>query len=129
MNNITVSLEKAKNLKEAGWMEPTEFVGHIEEVNIDGDCDFIITHRGAKGVWRNKGESELWFPTAEEILRELPQIISDKYMTIFKDGDSWLVEYNTIPQSPDSFYKDADTLANAAASMYCYLSDNNLLNE
>ncbi len=124
--SITVSLEWAKKLKEAGWPQDEQTVNH----------------------WRRKGEIYsvggfttwcLAAPTAEEILRRLPDYIGTEYVLVtVRDHpeNKWSVNYIRISEKgvnyhPDHEFRarpcDGDSLANAAAAMWCYLAENKLL--
>lgn len=98
--SITVSLEWATKLKEAGW---------------DDVCYFRQEEHEGPG---------LEFPTAEEILRRLPDSPRPHSpMHIFRmiDG-TWQIVYDNTED-----FVIADTLANAAAQMWIYLKTNHLL--
>lgn len=129
---ITVSLEWAKRLKEAGWPQEESLSWHW-------------TYRASGGYgglkhgrfWRNKylarGEAHkdcypaFAAPTAEEILRELPDNmvevndkwyllnIAHRYCSLTDEDDEPLVEFS------------GDTLVDSLAAMYCYLANHSLL--
>lgn len=131
MDSITTSLEMCKKLKEAGWpQDGTEFFWRTS-VGLDAE---IIWDKGHVGGWNKYFYAA---PTAEEILRRLPKKIVQVPKFSYGDpevlmltanmttNDLWYVRYlsSRIQQ-----YGEADaSLANAAAAMYCYLSENKLL--
>jgi hypothetical protein len=146
MNTITVSLEWAERLKDAGWSHGTTY--HAWRLNgCTSDPTLVQYDRG--GFIPGKDyESTIGFidaPTAEEILRKLPGHVKfnkdepeyilycralnnpkgHKYLTA-----QWSVYYeillNGIPHRGGKCIGES-TLADAAANMYCYLSENNLL--
>ena len=130
---ICVSLEWAKKLNEAGWNERThwQYWIRIRHTEYELSCNLMHYHLPA--------------PTAEEILWRLPETIlvpvivkkrperftyllkldikNGKFLVYFlrRKGDSSAV-YFPLPRFPHQ-----SSLANAAAAMYCYLADNNLL--
>lgn len=113
--SITVSLEWAKKMKEAGWNEKTVFAfdHRFDYYELD---DFY-------------GFGAIFAPTAEEILRRLPNNFEGIPLRIQyeKDG-SILVGYAYSKDGTQPMYRgDRDSLANAAAAMWCYLKENNLL--
>lgn len=141
--SITVSLEMAKKLKASGWPQKDYFLcscccfAQVEFIEPEPDT----------GWWRC---SECWLeddgiscPTADEILRRLPGIILTMespcvleahfyptlapphvtvgYMAAGLNETGWRTWKGKM------LCEEADTLANAAAAMTCYLADNNLL--
>lgn len=129
--SITVSLELAKELKEAGW--PQE----------DSIFWWQIPSQRRFKPWvswcRNESVDDepatpLAAPTAEEVLRQLPVdvMIGDRENRIEmlkRQGvkeDKYYVNlrfYTEVIEFLDG------SLANAAAKMYCYLAKNNLLSQ
>jgi hypothetical protein len=138
---IVPSLELCKKLKEAGWRQSSNGIGNIgsqtfvEDI-LRGDGGLF----GSYFKWNQKPMWEVYLgtmwdnyaniaeaPTAEEILRRLPkQTADDNYLTISPEESGWAVYYETSNNLPRHICK-ADTLANAAAAMYVYLSENKLL--
>ena len=121
--SITVSLEWAKKLKEAGWKQ----IGFFWKTEKSGG----IT--GWSGDTSKPPKEDLdWIaaPTAEEILRRLPhQIVLEThplFLQAMPDGDEWKIAYWTF-RIEKGVWKNEDSLANAAAAMWCYLEENNLL--
>lgn len=118
---ITVSLEWAKKLKEAGWPQDSFLYWfHLEGLNS-------LTSEKIEA----SAIEYIAAPTAEEILRRLPRVSlsgDECYLQaerIIKE--TWNVEYEgTDGISRSEGFAD-ESLANAAAAMWCYLSDNNLL--
>ena len=131
-SDITVSLEWAKKLKEAGWLQDGALfcwwlrIGHTE-------------YELSPAIFLKNGEFAA--PTAEEILRRLPVYFTKgnekRVMRIMKHEDGrYSVFYESyaiktgmgeLPYYDIPEIKKHDTLANASASMYCYLAENNLL--
>lgn len=128
--SIVVSLDWAKKLKEAGWLQnETMFLLEADGLNAK-----LI--RSAEGATRATSPfSYFSAPTAEEILRRLPKIC------VIQKERVELCCHWSITRQPGVFYHTFDgghaseeivecceeTLANAAAAMYCYLDSNNLL--
>lgn len=132
-HDITVSLEWAKKLKEAGWPQGgTEFFWMTDSIGVVD----LIWDKDHKGNW-----NDFFFaaPTAEEILRRLPDYLGTEYVLVtVRDHpeNEWAVNYIAISEGGVEYHPDhrnrvrpiqADTLANAAAAMYCYLADHKLL--
>lgn len=130
--SITVSLEMAKRLKEAGWEQLSsvfcwsEIISGAEVIGKE-DVKLWLEQYG-------RGDEDIFSdaPTAEEILRRLPHMepgkcegIADLEMTPIHP-DRWRVAYNESGVGYHIKFEE-DTLANAAAQMWIYLSDNKLL--
>lgn len=82
--------------------------------------------------WRDKliaagfPKNDLCLGVAEEILRRLPQQTSeDDFLCISPEENGWAMYYDTR-ELPIHIQK-ADTLVNAAASMWIHLKENNIL--
>ncbi len=117
---ITVSLEKAKELREAGWIIPTYFTWNTTTNSLCGGVSDM---------------GYLWMPTAEEILRELPDHFvtnrTKRRLTIdLSDNrieeEQWAIFYGSHGELYELY---GFNLANAAASMWIYLKNNNLLSD
>ena len=138
---ITVSLEVAKRLKAEGWgQDVSSHHWTYWEDTEDEEVNEWILWAGvtfetyvAEFDPVKELKDHLAAPTAEEILRGLPKKMDGAYLPmwlqILPDGDEWKVEYACHPELIDRMevWKEADTLANAAAEMWIYLSTNNLL--
>lgn len=129
--SITVSLEWAQRLKEAGWVQDV--------------CFYWIKHASSPKPFvvylpnlqqRDPDTLEIWFhaPTAEEILRRLPKSLATKDRTIHRlsincnGGKRWRIFYGTDVLFDSPVAVDAnESLANAAAQMWIYLKTNHLL--
>lgn len=140
---IVVSLEWAKKLKEAGWKQDDVLVfTGIQPVKKTDEERFETP--SFRSRWKLEN---LWdwvsAPTAEEILRRLPRKIAPMSLTemdertikgnipdlrfqILMDGPDWKIEYSS-PHLESAEWQYGETLANAAANMFIYLSENNLL--
>ncbi len=137
----TVSLELSKRLKEAGypqkdswwsWMKYKPF--QIKRDKLKDEDQYFLGGEFFKGIREDYFAS----PTADEILDQLPQHIEGKgwvriwtgtsgesgrgyhlgYSKILSEG-GWV----TIESQADS----EDTLADAAAKMWLYLKENELI--
>lgn len=129
--SIVVSLEHAKALKKAGWPQAAGMiVWHIHQPERKTDEESFSFH------WRSSLNLENlwdWFaaPTAEEILRRLPhakkdsedQRIERDLHTLKETDGSWTVFF----VGDDSQVFNDPSLANAAAAMFVFLKENNLL--
>lgn len=143
MNNLTVSLDTAKRLKEAGWQQLTYFV--YAESGIDNY--FAIAKEWAldRGVNLN---NHLPAPTLQEILEELPQSIwngicqDDKLavqcsawleMEVLSDFENetkiYLFVYKCSKEKCNNkfFSTDNHNPTEAVAQLYLKLKENNLI--
>lgn len=140
--SIVVSLEWAKKLKDAGWPQGNyaeDVRSHFYWYNtIDGLNNWkIISLEDIRGLI---SKFEIAAPTAEELLRRLPEYFDDAemrdgiykrfWLVAQKDGN-WTVCYSDghcqIKKGIGPMRITGDTLANAAASMWIFLKENNLL--
>ncbi len=146
-DSIVVDLEHARSLREAGWEQnPTKDLfswieayhgsSYPEEKPFEVDlhyrnftCDFLDSYR-------EEGTTTICYaaPTAEEILRRLPECLhwegADSHFTTLRIAPwagRWSVEYRDKQNDSRNHTENADTLANAASKMWCYLKKNNLL--
>jgi len=150
--SITVSLDLAKQLKEVGWeQQGTQFwwcvtVKPYVTFNPQG---VFAPHEKRIGIIHG---GLFAAPTAEEILRRLPPSVPMKSDFPNMEDDSrnptvylplrikcgapkrgsitprWMVLYRDEMNEPACIgVQIEDTLADAAARMYCYLSSHNLL--
>jgi len=141
----TVSLELAKQLKEKGYPQDITFSGSyfyqgtINEIEKE-EGYVLLSHRELLGF---KGAIKILAPTADEILERLPARITNPStrnmdrLTFFIRGhagddskqdvrDGFTLEYWTNYNQPLVRIRD-DTLADAAAKMWLYLKENDLL--
>lgn len=138
--SIVTSIEWSKKLKELGWDQEEALYEWTQAYDWESGRKFRTTllqraekRRGEKhGRWKVGGGIERKFfatPTTEEILRRLPKVIDQELcLQINVHGDRWNVGYwNVNEQTMIKYQQFQDTLANAAAAMYCYLSSHNLL--
>jgi hypothetical protein len=138
---ITASLKWAKKLREAGWAQEASCFYWFEhwQMGIDENGEQVVEpHLLETVLLPNSGGSlhhHAWAaPTAEEILRRLPDILEERFsLIIFRDYNreekkqEWCLMYEHIPNRMPLYSESADTLANAASAMYVFLSKNNLL--
>ena len=138
LNGITVSLEWAKKLKEAGWFQENS-VHHWIYGGIRWEIERIEIWETIEGEWGSGRKIEnlqiFSAPTAEEILRRLPKCISAEtasqeggVLDIYPNDGCWNLAY----RNDEGFaVRDAaalyPSLANAAAAMWIYLKEHNLL--
>ena len=132
--SITVSLEMAKKLR---WEKDTYF--YFTE---DGVLHSISEHR-SREKWESKGMETYSAPTAECILRELPELVFTQgskchlkinhigrgtfFLNIKRKNTTIMTEEGRVRLPKSVWSTDNDTLANAAASMWIYLKGNDLL--
>jgi hypothetical protein len=148
--SIVTSLEWSRKLKEAGWPQPVQdaapfWFWYEEKLHLMSGRE---TDSGCYGpCWSYKdGHIDDWSfenrnphisaiaaaPTAEEILRRLPEEFGecclDAHRFLAHEG-FWRVCYEVIDDGKHDMphHVLGDTLANAAAAMYCYLAENALL--
>lgn len=140
--SLVTSLHWSKELQKAGWPQGQSIIVH--STTSDGYSNHSCHVRLDPGH-PNFGSPfylEWAAPTAEEILRRLPHEIeqtkSDDDSSVLQCGPTpngklgrdwhvwyWDFGYGDIPDR--KLLYTADTLANAAAAMYCYLAENGLL--
>ncbi len=135
--SIVTSLEWSKKIKQAGWPQKEALWFWVHHYRAASD----------EYLWElferdedDKVNEHLAAPTAEEILRKLPEEYVAKDgkrlelscgKKIKQHGLGYYVTYET-PREPHDCDEacctnDKHSLANAAAAMYCYLAENNLL--
>lgn len=133
--SITVSLDMARLLKEAGWDQKTYFSWWIQKYG-DYCTEPHIERTSFSAVnfdWNQ--HSRIPAPTAEEILRELPndikidgkmaclEILSDR--DVYNEG--WVCCYSFGQNCDNEYWRKCRDLSDSCAAMYCYLAENNLL--
>ena len=147
-SSIVTSLEWSKKLKEAGWNQkqpnflwveffntsstvPKERLSSLIRIDEWHGCDCEQPYKDRSYL---KSLSRYAAPTAEEILRRLPmdRVRLGQYfmMNVPKKGDSgnrWYVSYKKYVSREDTHEEHGDTIANAAAAMFCYLAEHKLL--
>ena len=141
-SSITVDLAHSKLLKEAGW---EQLSSHFCWCILDNMPETLETVEYQKGWLKLFGtkERKKFFdcPTAEEILRRLPEevVIEKNYLElrITKNdmpltGSTWIIEYWRTALHDQDFAllgheEESSSLANAAAAMFVFLSKNKLL--
>lgn len=125
---IVTSLDWSKKLEKAGWHNET-FLSWLQEK----DGSWYLDNTGGYVFGR---DSEPWYfaPTAEEVLRRLPKILEgkDKWnlkLTVTPYADRWSIDFlrHDGRHDPLSRSTTEDTLANAAAAMFCCLAEQKLL--
>ena len=146
---ITTSPEKSRDLKAAGWDQKN---AHFDWCINGGSKDVgkeVIRCRTMVGRPVKDCIDPIAAPTAEEILRELPVIVRRRMKSIRRktreydfilkiqprtDGTLKIkytsTDYGNASSTISSLMPFSSTeklLANAAASMYCYLKESNLL--
>jgi len=128
-DDITVSLEMARKLKEVGWpMSYSDIFAWWED--SEGNAKVERTSNLALTATSNG----LCFPapSAEEILRRLPGNLKlvgyDAYLQfMILPGTKWLLTYMGKTEPTGQTMMKHDTLANAAAACWIYLANNGLL--
>jgi hypothetical protein len=113
----TVSLELAKQLKEAGYLQDDTYMKWYEE---DGQY-FIENDRLADEFFTGHQILICVAPTADEILDRLPERIDENHIIEIGPsfGGGWSVNYGYT-------FEGSDTLANALAMMWLSLNKNKL---
>lgn len=140
--SITVSLEWAKKLKEAGYPQKDSYL-HWQWYEADGEWPgFYEQSRWdcyhMEASYEDYDDDEVYAaPTAEEILRSLPSYFDQEGMRFYlitqKDDndDSWTACYSCgtcmIMRGVGPMRIECVGLANTAAKMWLFLRDNNLL--
>lgn len=135
--SIVTSLELSRKLKDAGYWESTaHWWIYPNEKHPDWPSKpFLITEFERDHYHQEEDvyDQLIAAPTAEEILRKLPDSVdTDIDVEILgmgrNDDGNWIVWYScddtTHNQTP---VRIENSLANAAAAMYCYLAEQKLL--
>lgn len=138
---IVVSLEWAKKLKEAGWPQENAcfYFKEYDESKETEKAEYLRSiHRDAMpfidarfaNVIRDKPYYILYAAlTAEELLGKLPKEYKDAALTITWDDSRWCVGYYPFG-SKDPFWESfihQGCLPDSLACLYCYLSEQKLL--
>ncbi|HEV7278874.1 MAG TPA: hypothetical protein VGN57_01570 [Pirellulaceae bacterium] len=144
--SITVSLDWSRKLKEAGWPQGADsslfswiegwhgaewpdgrpFEKDVYYRNFAIDILDSYFHEGTTGV-------SFAAPTAEEILQRLPQELRrdefgrEWHLSCWPIGSYWRLCYASADMKIEQHHERGESLANAAAAMYCYLAENKLL--
>lgn len=124
LKDICVSLDLAKQLKEAGYKQDSLF---LWEIGLDNKPYLV------KSYSANEADMSRLFsaPTASEIGERLPiELNSGRYTIERCDGYWELRFYEDAEQDLEGLYDWHDeeyTEANARAKMWLYLKENNLL--
>ena len=122
MDKHCVSLEIAKELKEAGWNKKTEFSycdTADKRFNENAERYWLYPKETVSARKYNSKGKDIQYPAplATEILEELP-----KFMTITKLDDN---NYSVLFLGTDIQFMDIN-LCNALAKMWLYLKKENL---
>lgn len=126
IDNLVVSLETAKKLKAAGWSKPTAFV----QVKHSNKIYELRAHSTSMDTYK---VPYLPAPTAEEILRELPESIKIKrkplWLSIHKDADivGFFLSYLSGDNVDMVVMPSNKSLSEAAAQMWIWCKENNYL--
>lgn len=143
--SIVVSLDMAKLLSAEGWPQKDVFEWYYQGIGEDR----IRTTPDIGQLQTSEFHLSCSAPTAEEIIVKLPSYIEFPDTKVWsprgresernKDEDFWLtirrdesiyhkmvVTYSNEKLDAPFWFFDV-SLANAAAEMWCYLSENNLL--
>ena len=137
MDKHCVSLEIAKQLKEAGWKEPTI---HQWSDNYYGVLTFGKPAENFKGEYRivdspvMLDDTEYPAPFATEILEELPFIITDSenrsyLLTIERIEGNYWIRLIAMDNAQRYFGAVDKSFTNALAKMWLYLRKEGKLNE
>ena len=141
--SITVDLEHAKMLKEAGWTQDEALLWWASKMHPDPYDESIVwelsNDSNPIGVhdWC-KQAGTFAAPTAQEILRRLPTGMSSQrgdYLLTCDIGGLRIWNVTYLDEDGRCFFHEDEevltedpSLANAASEMWCYLKKNNLLN-
>lgn len=135
MNNseqITVSLEWAKKLKEAGWNQDGRGGFKFGYFDYEGNPYPVLAN------WDTDIDKRIAVaPTAEEILRELPMALPDEFgicsLEVRKTEDGYMIHYFSHEDGKSAYLTDKKSvfsdaaLSDCVAKMYCHLAENKLL--
>ncbi len=136
MNNLTVSLETAKKLKEAGWNERTVF-SYSQKINSDkgytvlGDYRLVLTRD--VGYAKNDSSTSIYAPTLSELLAEMPKELEDRGES--KDWSTFLIIdfcgniicYENEWREFEYAFGDEEQLLESASDLWLKLKSENLI--
>lgn len=126
---LVVSLEKAKELLDAGWPQGTSHF--VCSTTSDGYSNYSVCERLKPDHPNYESPYYLTWdaPTASEILERLPRVLHDEFLLqITLHSDIWCIGYwNGNEEAVIKYHQFGDTLADAASDMWIYLKQNNLL--
>lgn len=123
----TVSLELAKSLKEKGYPQDKGFFW-ARDGALQKEKDWFLTRIDGKGVTKADWVDYVASPTADEILEELPERIKGhKTIGMGKSMGEWLIGYQKIGNELQAIRFGDESIANAAAKLWFYLKENDLL--
>jgi hypothetical protein len=131
-DSITVSLDMARKLKEAGWEHRTVF-----SATVTGDTAYMILtppeghDLGNYPIGDPNNSEIIMFPTCDEILRRLPLFLVEGAYRLeirsWTEDHPWCVLYAAASVNVLELRATHGTLSSAAAAMWLYLKENNLL--
>jgi hypothetical protein len=131
--SITVSLDWAKELREAGWpQQESSLYTWVQKGKDEEDWSESFLELSSI-CWRLVRVDTFHpdflcaAPTAEEILRRLPPLIINSNVPYHLDPTKKLYMVSYDDENLTGKVEHGDSLANAAAATYCYLAECNLL--
>jgi len=109
---MTVSLELAKKLKEAGWDTSVSYMW-LQAKNLDAmDLDSDKWIRTPVGMLNPRVNTAYYAPSTDELLEVLPARVEDSYLCISKVLD-WYCAYYEVSDygaGTKTIYKEGDEL-------------------
>jgi hypothetical protein len=131
--NICISIENAKKLKELGVKQESYFYHYNEPYDNDGDCWMITNIEDYETAYSNKGEPYSAY-TAEELSSFLPDnlCLEDEHPNLFmakgtRAANQWTIGYSTFERSVSKYFTES-SMANAFAKLLIHLIEEGLLN-
>lgn len=116
MKTLCISLETAKRLKAAGWKKPTAFV-YFDSM-LHSKCEQWNLLPSDTDKFRGDTQEDCYAPTAEEVLRELPEAINGKCLLIRRFNNTWRVSYG-LGECAETEWGE-ESLSEAAAQMWLW---------
>ena len=134
MKDIIASLEMAKKLEKSGWTQHSSlFYWMTDQNKVRKPVIF------EESKYPDRYGDCFDAPTAEEILKELPEALDKDRknfhagtisgLNMFRLDDKWTVRYSYRGEEKTEIkcYEFSDTLADASAQMWIYLKKNDML--
>lgn len=127
----TVSLESAKQLKEKGYPQQSSYFWWTSALRTNGKEEFYLPNDFIVDIGElNEFDyrKDYAAPTVDEVLDLLPERIEGyKTLGMGKVMGEWVIGYQKIGNELQAIRTVDKSLADAAAKMWLYLKENNLL--
>ena len=126
LQDICVSLELAKELKENGFKQDCLFEYQMAKGGIFNVTNLMMSGQNIQGIIVDRFSA----PTVSELGEELPDEINSLFLKIIKmDKERWEVYYQDYAKENIIVCGSAKSFANAMAKMWLYLKKEGLLDD